>query len=95
MTLPDDPPRLSPPASQQRRVSTAVIEAVADHAGVEPTDLPPLYESVESDALDALFQSLPRGPLRRMGDVTFSYAGYFVRVTADGAVEVLSEPSGD
>lgn len=94
MTLPDDPPRSSPQAaSPERRLSTAVIEAVADRAGVDPTELPPLYESVETDALEALFRSLPDGPLRQAGDVTFSYAGYLVQVTADGAIEVTSESS--
>lgn len=74
-------------------MSTAIIEAVADHAGIDPTELPPLYESVETDALEALFRSFPDGPLRQEGDVTFSYAGYLVQVTADRAIEVTSESS--
>lgn len=35
--------------------SVAIVNAVAKAAGVDPLDLPPLYESVDTDALDNLF----------------------------------------
>ena len=36
-------------------ISQRIIEAVADAKGVDPLDLPPLYDSIDPDALDALF----------------------------------------
>lgn len=72
-------------------VTSAVVEAVADHAGVCPTDLPPLYEAVDPGALEALL-SRP-GPIR----VRFSYAGYRVTVLVDGdrTVEVTEGEDDD
>lgn len=34
-------------------ISIAVVTAIAAKRGVEPTELPPLYESIDPDALDA------------------------------------------
>lgn len=63
--------------------STAIIKTVAARADVSPQALPPLYESVDPDALDRLFVS--------SGDkttVSIDYAGYEVVVTGDGRVQV-------
>lgn len=35
-------------------LAVAIVEAIADAAGVEPTDLPPIYDSINADALDGL-----------------------------------------
>ena len=62
--------------------SVAVVEAVAAREGVDPKDLPsPLYESVNPDALDALFRGSP-------GQVTFEYLGYRVVVGSSGEVDL-------
>jgi hypothetical protein len=64
--------------------SVDVIEAVAAREGVSPTELPePLYESIDPDALDALFQV-------GTGRVLFEYLSYEVTVTSDGDVELAS-----
>ncbi|MFC6835007.1 HalOD1 output domain-containing protein [Halomarina ordinaria] len=34
--------------------TTSVVEAVAKELAVDPTSLPPLYETVDPDALDSL-----------------------------------------
>ena len=70
--------------------STAVVHAVANATGRRPVDLPPLYESLDPDALDALVTSR-QGNGRRDHDafeLRFRYAGVDVRVGTDGAVEV-------
>lgn len=36
-------------------ISQQVVEAIADATGVDPLELPPLYDSVDPDALDSLF----------------------------------------
>lgn len=66
-------------------LSTDVITAIADEEGVDPMDLePPLYEVVDLDALEMLFD--------RDADVegrfVFSYNGYDVTVTSGGEVSV-------
>lgn len=35
-------------------LAVAIVEAIADAAGVEPTDVPPIYDSINADALDEL-----------------------------------------
>jgi len=37
-------------------VTEVLLEALAEAAEVDPTDLPPLYEHVDLDALDNLFE---------------------------------------
>lgn len=65
--------------------SVAVVEAIAELAGVDPTDLSAegvvLYDHVDPDALDALVAG-------RDGDIdlSFSVAGYAVGVDTDAAV---------
>lgn len=66
----------------------AVVEAVAAVSGRDATDLPPLYESVDADALNTLFDPAGVDSDRPMS-VSFTYVGYGVRVDRDG-VEVRS-----
>jgi len=61
----------------EQTVSEAVLTAVAEREGVEETELDtPLYDAIDPDALDALFQN-------RRGHVSFQYAGYLVTVDHD------------
>jgi hypothetical protein len=59
--------------------ATAVVEAVADHEGVAPTDLPPLADAVDPESLDAVVDD---------GRLSFEYCGYDVTVHADGSVSL-------
>jgi hypothetical protein len=71
--------------------SRRVVREVAEATGSDPTDLPPLYEVVDPDALDGLFRSRTAesetsgtevagsGPV-----VRFSYADRHVSVRRDG-----------
>lgn len=69
-------------------LSTTVVTAVAKAAETEPMELPPLYESIDPDALDKLLG----GDLGRSRDyngyVTFGYADHSVTVHADGEIVV-------
>lgn len=67
-------------------VSMTVVDAVAGEAGVVPTELPPLAECIDPDALDVLVCT---GGFT--GDVEFTYHGYRVRVTGEGQVS-LGDP---
>lgn len=64
-------------------LSTTIVEAVAEEAGVDQTALPPLYEQVDPDALHMLFEPSLRG-VSRMQELRFTYTGYVVTVGFDG-----------
>ena len=71
---------------------TAVVFAVADAAGVSPTEMtsPPLYEVVDATAVeDGLFGSGREKP--DAGTVEFRYAGYRVEIRSDGWI-LIFEP---
>ncbi len=64
-----------------------VIDAVADKKGVDATDLPPLDQSIDPDALERLFDRD-----NASGMVSFEYAGTTVRVFDNGVVVVNEWP---
>lgn len=64
--------------------SETVVSSVAAYKGVDQVALPPLYEALDPDALDALFAT----PDGTAGRVTFDYAGCTVECASDGSVDV-------
>ena len=67
-------------------VSERVIEAVAEAEGVDPTDVtPPLYDVMDPDALDQLFESASVNK-----QFVFSYSGHEVAVGEEGEVLVYT-----
>lgn len=85
MTMPVERRRFG---HEKHRVSTAVIEAVAEYAECDPDELPPLYNTVDPDALDRLFESKGGLAPREGGTVGFNYAGYRVRIEVGRAIDV-------
>lgn len=76
-----------------RSLSFAIIAAVAEREGVDPTDIEPpeyeaLYEVLDPEALDALFAPRQNGAERASGRVEFRYCGYDVTVTDGGEVSI-------
>ena len=77
---------------QDHQTGLTIVEAVAEREGTDPLEVaPPLYESVDVDALDALYRS-------RVGEstvtVTFEYADYLVTLEAPETVR-LTPLTGD
>lgn len=76
--------------------SSHIIDAVARSKDVETTGLPPLYETIDPDALDALCSSHTNGA----GDddaalyIRFTYAGRDVVVRPPEHIEVGDSDSG-
>lgn len=68
--------------------SVAVIEAIAATTGVDPMDVPPLYEVVDPDALDDLFAPMYDGTPRLDGEVGFTLGGCQVTVSGNGRIVV-------
>lgn len=63
-----------------------MVETIARREGADPSDLPPLYDAVDTDALDRL--AGPRGAGTGDVEVTFAYQGYRVTVRGDGRVSL-------
>lgn len=64
--------------------SDAVVDAVSESAGVGPTDIDPLYQSLDPDALDAILSRIGRLHVPSEASVAFSFNGYRVVVKANG-----------
>lgn len=64
--------------------TAAVVETVAAVTGREPTQLDPLFDSLDPEALDALVRSNGRGPNESDVTVAFAFAGHDVRVSGRG-----------
>ncbi|WP_254530076.1 HalOD1 output domain-containing protein [Natrinema gelatinilyticum] len=65
----------------QHTLSTRVIQTVAEREGVAPTDLPPLYDAIDPEALDSIFTA-------GQGHLVFPYYGYRITVSGDGRLDV-------
>lgn len=78
----------SPPTADS--ISTRIVRSVATEKECEPENLdPPLYESVDPDALDALFRA-DSDDCSEGVRVVFTYCGYEVAVSSDGVVDVTN-----
>lgn len=62
--------------------SEAITMGIAERKGVDQTDLPPLYEVVEPEALDRVVDN------ENSCRVSFEYAGYEVTVEGANAVTI-------
>ena len=63
-------------------LADAVIAALVEASGTPATEIPPLYETVDPDALENLFGARINGPDRIRGRISFHHYGYCV--TIDG-----------
>ena len=81
--------------SADSEVAVAIVEAVADRKGVDPIELPPLYDVVDTDGLEGIVDGDRAGSLQ----VRFTYAGYRVTIESAAEPEITLEPmitsSGD
>lgn len=90
-------------AADDESMSEAVITALRDaadvadsdaSAGVQPVGVfTPLFETIDPDALNALFSPTNNGDTRT-GSVTFTHDGYEVTVTDAGEVTVSRPAAG-
>lgn len=63
-----------------------IIQRVSTETNTDPLDLPPLYETIEPDALEACIRGMADG------EVSFTYAGTAVAVDSDGSIRVTTTP---
>lgn len=76
--------------SASDRPSTAVTEAVAATTGRKPATMPPLYEYIDPDALNAVLTSRTNDSANAVA-VSFTYGGVTVRIDSGGWIEVQSD----
>lgn len=75
--------------TRRETVSETIVQKVAACEGVDPTDLAPaLYDVVDPDALENLFQPLENGSEGRTGVVEFTYEKWVVTVDSEDRVRV-------
>lgn len=72
-------------------IPTAVIMGVAAITNTPPTDLDPMFETLDPDALDQLFHPSARGSSRDAGWVSFHLNGCAVRIYATEEIEITPD----
>ncbi|NHN42755.1 hypothetical protein G9C85_14105 [Halorubellus sp. JP-L1] len=77
-----------PTVGDEDPVSMRVVDRVADVTGTDPLDLEPLYDVVDPDHLDALFERNDGVGDQRGAEVRFVMEGCDVVVSADGSIDV-------
>lgn len=65
----------------------AIVHAVAEAADVDPVELAPLYESIDPDAIDALFQD-HAGTVDSEATLGFRIDHWNIFVRGDGRIRV-------
>ena len=82
------------PLATQRDGSTAtrVLHTLAEKTDTPSSDLPPLYEAIDPEALNALVESARREPATDLS-LTFQFHGHRVVVTSDDDVTVAVDAS--
>lgn len=78
----------------RRPVSERVVAAVCSELEADPTEVEPLYDAVDPEAIDALFPAAPDAADDPARQFTFTYEGYVVDVAADGTVDLSQAESG-
>lgn len=78
---------------EERSTSQRVIAAVAEETGKDPTEVGPLYNVIDPDALDRLFSSTGTN-VRSGGSVEFTFAGCDVVIRGSDEVEVTERTVG-
>lgn len=70
-----------------RTLAVALIDAIATAENVDPTELPPLTEKVDLDALTQLLDT-DSGTADKMATFGFQYRSWNIFVRADGHIQV-------
>ena len=84
-------PSLTFEVASAESASAAVIAAVAAFDGVSPLELPPLYDSIDSDALDAVFHGPSSSEPRPTVQIDFQYRGHLIRLLASGEGRIFEK----
>jgi hypothetical protein len=73
---------------QDETVTEAIVTTVSDYTGTDVTDLEPLNNVVDPDALNLLFAEEWEDQAGTPKRMAFTYAGCEVVISSDGSVQV-------
>ena len=73
-------------AQKDRTPTNAIIDALANAANVDPLALPPLYDSIDTEALNQLFADYDGANAEAL--MSFSVDDWNVFVRRDGQIRV-------
>lgn len=62
--------------------SELIIETVANLSGIDPLELPPIFETIDPDSLDTLIREMDEG------EISFDYADYTISVNSQKVIEL-------
>jgi len=68
---------------QDEAPSTAIVRVLSTISNTRPEQLPPLYDSIDPDALDILFSNKQSN-----GAVKFCHSGFRIRITSNGEIHI-------
>lgn len=71
---------------QTLSASEAIVGRIATYEGVDPSELTPIFDVIDPDALDSFIEAADRRDTP--AEIQFSYHGYTVTVSSDGCVNV-------
>lgn len=74
--------------SSDASVSVRVVETVAESISRDALSLPPLFDVVDPDALEALVETMSSG------EISFRYVGLRVTVSSDGTIDLDGQSVG-
>lgn len=76
--------------AETEQVSMAVVRAVSEVEGSDPTSIPPLANQIDPNALDSLFESGTIVNARNGSRFSFDYANH--RVTIENGTSIAVRP---
>jgi hypothetical protein len=82
---------ISTDSFEERDVIYRISSTIADQTDSALSELPPLYETIDPDALDAFLGSSDDNAASA-SSVEFSYCGHRLRVDSTGQVQLRPEP---
>ena len=76
---------------ERRELSYTICEAVAEQTETDICELPPLYETIDPEALGAVLWCSNDADSHPERSVEFSYCGYRVTIDSTGQVQLHPE----
>ena len=79
--------RVAMPADSE--IAVKIVRKVASLKGVDPVDLPPLYDTVDPDALETILTENDAATFL----IHFNYTGYRVWIESEQEISITIEPA--
>ena len=71
-------------------LTTTIVSTVAELSGTDPTEVDRLYDRIDPESLETLFEPTNKADGRNTGQVSFQLDAYTVTVHATGDIVVAS-----